>query len=101
VVSFPSARTYPRRRRPSTGAPSGRSDEKLGPFPWAAGLLVSGGGPDGGVGAYFANAGEGVHLVGSLAPIAEGYISCIVIRPDRTRVLARAVPDPLVQQQSD
>jgi hypothetical protein len=57
-------------------------------------LLVKGGGIDGGDGAYFANAGEDVHAVGSLAPLAP-VVGCIVIRPDRTRVLARVVPDPL------
>jgi hypothetical protein len=50
---------------------------------------------DGGRGIYFANAGEGVHAVGTLAPIIPGYIGCIVIRPDKTPVVARAVPDPL------
>jgi hypothetical protein len=36
-----------------------------------------------------------VHAVGTLAPIIDGYIGCIVIRPDGSRQLARAVPDPL------
>jgi hypothetical protein len=58
-------------------------------------LLVNGGGIDGGSGAYFANAGDEVHAVGSLDPIVPGYVGCIVIRPDKTRVLARARPDPL------
>jgi hypothetical protein len=63
-------------------------------------LLVNGGGIDGGSGAYFANCGEDLHAVGSLAPIAD-VIGCIVIRPDGSRVLARAVPDPLAQQKPD
>ena len=58
-------------------------------------LLVDGGGLDGGKGAYFANAGEDVHAVGSLAPIIAGYIGCIVIKPDGGRYVAQAVPDPL------
>jgi hypothetical protein len=33
----------------------------------------------------------GVHVVGVFAPIVEGYIGCIVIRPDGSRYLARAV----------
>jgi hypothetical protein len=33
-------------------------------------LLVNGGGIDGGPGAYFANAGEDLHAVGSLDPLA-------------------------------
>jgi hypothetical protein len=61
-------------------------------------LLIDGGGIDGGAGAYFANAGEDVHVVGSLAPLAPGHIGCIVLRPDGSRVLARAVPDPLAPQ---
>jgi hypothetical protein len=60
-------------------------------------LLVDDGGLDGGKGAYFANAGEDVHAVGSLAPIIEGYIGCIVIRPDGGRYVAQAVPDPLAE----
>jgi hypothetical protein len=58
-------------------------------------LLVNGGGIDGGDGAYFANAGDDVHAVGSLAPIAAGYVGCIVIKADGSRRLAHAVPDPL------
>jgi hypothetical protein len=61
-------------------------------------LLVDGGGLDGGSGAYFANAGEDVHAVGSLAPIIDGYIGCIVIKPDGSRFVARAVPDPMAEQ---
>ena len=60
-----------------------------------AALLVNGGGIDGGSGAFFANAGDDLHAVGSLAPIIEGAIGCIVIRLDKTRVLARVVRDPL------
>ena len=56
-------------------------------------LLVDGSGLDGGDGAFFANYGEDVHVVGS-DPIVPGYVGCIVIRPDKTRMLARAVPDP-------
>ena len=63
----------------------------------AEALLVNGGGIDGGNGAYFANYGDDVHAVGSLAPIIDGYIGCIVIRPDGSRYVARAVPDPLAQ----
>ena len=63
----------------------------------AEALLVNGGGLDGGSGAYFANYGDDVHAVGSLAPIIDGYIGCIVIRPDGSRHVARAVPDPLAE----
>jgi hypothetical protein len=54
-------------------------------------------GIDGGAGAFFANYGEDVHVVGSLDPIVPGYVGCIVIRPDDSRYLARAVPDPLAK----
>ncbi len=60
-------------------------------------LLVNGGGIDGGAGAFFANHGEDVHAVGSLAPILDGFIGCIVIKPDGRRYVARAVPDPLAE----
>jgi hypothetical protein len=61
----------------------------------APALLVNGGGIDGGDGAFFANHGEDVHVVGSLDPLVPGHVGCIVIRPDGSRYLARAVPDPL------
>jgi hypothetical protein len=60
-------------------------------------LLVNGGGIDGGNGVYFANAGDDLHAVGSLAPLVPGHIGCIVIRPDGGRQVARAVPDPLAE----
>ena len=62
-------------------------------------LLVNGGGVDGGEGAYFANAGEDVHAVGTLTPLVPGYIGCVVIRPDGRRRLARVIADPLGQEQ--
>jgi hypothetical protein len=60
-------------------------------------LLVNGGGIDGGQGAYFANAGDDLHAVGSVAPLIPGHVGCIVIRPDGSRYLARVVPDPLAE----
>jgi hypothetical protein len=60
-------------------------------------LLVNGGGLDGGAGAFLVNYGDDVHAVGMLDPIVPGHIGCIVIRPDGSRVLARAVPDPLAE----
>jgi hypothetical protein len=60
-------------------------------------LLVNGGGIDGGNGAFFANAGEDLHAVGSLAPLVPGHVGCVVIRPDGSR-LARVVADPLADQ---
>jgi hypothetical protein len=64
----------------------------------AEALLVNGGGIDGGDGAYFANACDDLHAVGSLAPLAPGHVGCIVIRPDGRRFLARVVPDPLADR---
>jgi hypothetical protein len=64
---------------------------------WPQALVVNGGGFDGGTGAYIANAGDDVHAVGSLAPIRDGWIGCIVIAPDGSRYVGRAVPDPLAQ----
>jgi hypothetical protein len=63
-------------------------------------LLVNGGGIDGGAGAYFANAGEDLHVVGSMDPLVPGHVGCIVIRPDGSRQLAHVEPDPLAQQPS-
>jgi hypothetical protein len=60
-------------------------------------LLVNGGGIDGGKSAFFANYGDDVHAVGKLDPLVPGHVGCIVIRPDGSRCLARAVPDPLAQ----
>jgi hypothetical protein len=48
-------------------------------------------------GTFFANRGDDVHAVGKLDPLVPGCIGCIVIRPDGSRVLARAVPDPLAE----
>jgi hypothetical protein len=60
-------------------------------------LLVNGGGLDGGDGAYFANAGEDVHAVGSLDPIVPGHVGLIVIDRGGGRRVASAVPDPLAE----
>jgi hypothetical protein len=78
------------RRHTTTRIPQSRSIGLLLPLA----LLVNGGGIDGGNGAYLANCGDDVHAVGSLAPIIAGYIGCIVIKPDGSRYVARAVPDP-------
>jgi hypothetical protein len=63
-------------------------------------LLVDGAGFDGGAGAVFANPGPDVHAVGTLAPLIDGYVGCIVIGPEGRR-LARVVPDPLAQRKRD
>jgi hypothetical protein len=75
------------------------SELLVNPSTWSPGLVlrVNGGGLDGGDGAYFANYGEDVHAIGSLAPIIDGYIGCIVIKPDGSRYVAQAVPDPLAE----
>jgi hypothetical protein len=58
-------------------------------------LLVNGGGIDGGEGSYVVNHGDDLQVYGSLDPIVPGHVGCIVIRPDGSRYLGRAVPDPL------
>ena len=51
-------------------------------------------------GAYFASAGEDMRgRIG--APIIDGHVGCIVIRPDRTREPPRAVPDRLARPKPD
>jgi len=35
---------------------------------------------------------------GAEAPLIEGHIGCVVIRPDGSRYLARVMPDPLAPQ---
>jgi hypothetical protein len=37
--------------------------------------------------------------VGTLDPIVPGHLGCIVFKPDGSRFPARAVPDPLAEQQ--
>jgi hypothetical protein len=63
-------------------------------------LLVNGG-IEGGDGAYFANAGEDLHAVGTMAPLIDGYVGCVVIRPDGSRKLAHMELDPLAQCKPD
>ena len=65
-----------------------------------AALLVNGGGIDGGSGAFFANCGDDLHVVGSLSPWIEGYVGCVVFEPDGHRYLARVMPDPLAEEQA-
>jgi hypothetical protein len=49
----------------------------------------------------FAIAGADLHAVGPTAPMIPGYVGCIVLRPDGSRQLIRAVPDPLARPESD
>jgi hypothetical protein len=51
-----------------------------------------------GAAGYFAIAGEDLHAYGSLDPIVPGWIGCIVIKPDGSRYVAQAMPDPLAPQ---
>jgi hypothetical protein len=62
----------------------------------AQGLLVDGGGIDGGNGFTFVNHGEDIHAVGPTAPLIPGYVGCVVIGPDGSRRLAHVMPDPLM-----
>lgn len=60
-------------------------------------LLIGGGGLDGGNGFTIASHGDDLHVIGPTAPLIDGYIGCVVIRPDRSRYLGRVVPGPLAQ----
>jgi hypothetical protein len=60
-------------------------------------LLIDGGGIDGGEGWYLENKGDDLLAFGSVAPLIEGWLGCVVIKPDGSRYLARVVPDPLAQ----
>jgi hypothetical protein len=55
-------------------------------------LLVNGGGIDGGKGAYFRQPLRGRTRRGVAGPLVPGHVGCIVIRPDGSRVFARARP---------
>ena len=64
-------------------------------------LLIDGGGMDGGNGFMLTSHGNDLHVVGPTAPLIPGFVGCVVIQPDGSRVLARVVPDPLAQQRPD
>ncbi|MGB6423789.1 MAG: hypothetical protein WBF18_00765 [Solirubrobacterales bacterium] len=59
-------------------------------------LLIDGGGIDGGSGYFIANAGDDLHVIGSLAPLAPA-VGCVVIDPNGGRRLAEVLPDPLAE----
>ena len=61
-------------------------------------LLVVGGGIDGSNGFTIASHDADLHVVGPTSPLIPGYVGCVVIRPDRSRYLARVVPDPLAEK---
>ena len=63
----------------------------------AEALLVDGGGIDGGSGYFIANAGDDLHVIGSMQPMAPA-IGCVVIDRNGCRALARIVDDPLAQK---
>jgi hypothetical protein len=58
-------------------------------------LMIDGGGIDGYAGFTVASHDDDLHLVGPTAPLIPGYIGCVVVGPDGSRRLARAIPDPL------
>jgi hypothetical protein len=62
-------------------------------------LVLDGGGFDGGPGAFIASAGDDLHVIGSMAPIVDGALGCIVVAADGTRRVVRVMPDPLAQQE--
>jgi hypothetical protein len=61
-------------------------------------LSVNGGGIDGGDGTHFVNYADDLHAIGSLDPVIPDHVGLVVIQPDGSRHLARAVPDPLAHQ---
>jgi hypothetical protein len=54
-----------------------------------------------GAAGYFANHGDDLHAIGSLAPVVEGTLGCFVIKPDGSRYLAYTMPDPLAGHKPD
>ncbi len=60
-------------------------------------LMIDGGEIDGYTGFTVAGRGDDLHLVGPAAPLIPGYIGCVVVPPDGSRHLARAMPDPLAE----
>lgn len=63
-------------------------------------LCVDGGGADGGLGYQLSNAGQVVVFVGPLSPLINDFGS-VVISPDGSWRIHRAVPDPLAGQKPD
>ncbi len=63
--------------------------------------MIDGGGIDGNNGFTVATRGNDLHLVGPTAPLIPGYIGCVVVPPDGSCHRARAMPDPLAQQEPD
>ena len=60
-------------------------------------LMIDGGGIDSADGFTIASHGDDLHLVGPTAPLIPGYMGYVVIPPDGSRRLARAMPDPLAE----
>ena len=67
----------------------------------APGLLLDGGGMDGGNGYVYVNYGEDLHAYGPTAPLLPGGYGCVSIDPDGNRRLLRLVPDPLAHDQPE
>lgn len=57
--------------------------------------MVDGGGFDGGNGYYIANAGNDLHVIGTMAPMIPGRIGLVAIHADGTRELLRVIEDPI------
>ena len=60
----------------------------------AAGLLIDGGGVDGGNGYTWANCREDLHAYGPTAPLFPGRFGVVAIDPDGNRRLIRLVAGP-------
>lgn len=61
----------------------------------AEAVVVEGGGFDGGTGYFIANAGNDLHVVGTMAPLIPGKIGLVAIHPDGIRELLRVIEDPI------
>ena len=61
----------------------------------APGLLVDGGGMDGGNGYVYVNYREDLHAYGPTAPLLPGGFGCFSIDPDGNRRLISLIADPL------
>ena len=62
-------------------------------------LMIDGGGIDGENGFTIASHGDDLHVVGPTAPLIPGFVGCIVVKRDGSRVFDPAWlrPDPLAR----
>lgn len=56
--------------------------------------MIDGGGFDGGNGYFIANAGDDLHVMGTMAPMISRAIGLVAIHADGARELVRVIEDP-------